>query len=164
MTEVIIMGAANNSDVSYLIWWRRRKISYFWVQASSYMKIFFKELQFQLIWLSSSLVMRPSRAGLSHRLRWRIFSSAWLRLYSMCKNSQHKLLYIDRFMEITIKLNVTMIQAQNWKILYLLTKYFQLGFSSKIEMPQLGSTWFRTLSAQFESARKIPARTHHYSI
>ena len=47
---------------------------------------------------------------------------------------------------------------------YILSVRFQLGFSSKIEMPQLGLTQLRTLSAWLVSAREISARTHHYSI
>jgi hypothetical protein len=34
-------------------------------------------------------------------------------------------------------------------------KKFQLGFSSEIKVPQLGS-------ARLGSSRKIPARAHHY--
>ena len=40
--------------------------------------------------------------------------------------------------------------------------YCQLGFSSKIEMPQLGLTRLGTFSDRFGSAREISARTHHY--
>ena len=39
-------------------------------------------------------------------------------------------------------------------------KKFQLGFSSKIEVPQLGSARLRNFIAQARSSRKIPAQTH----
>ena len=55
---------------------------------------------------------------------------------------------LHKFREIIIKFIIIMIQAQNWK--KFVQKYFQLSFSPKIEMPQLGS------------AQEIPGRTHHY--
>ena len=41
---------------------------------------------------------------------------------------------------------------------------FQLGFSSKIEVPQLGSARLGTLIARLSSSGKIPAQTHLYYI
>ena len=38
----------------------------------------------------------------------------------------------------------------------------QLGFSSKIKVPQLGSAW--NLLARLGSSQKIPARAHHYCV
>ena len=38
----------------------------------------------------------------------------------------------------------------------------QLGFSSKMKVPQLGSAWLGTFTARTRSSRKIPARTHLY--
>ena len=43
-------------------------------------------------------------------------------------------------------------------------KKIQLGFSSKIDVPQLGSTWLGTFIARARSSRKIPARTHLYQL
>ena len=40
--------------------------------------------------------------------------------------------------------------------------YCQLGFSSKIEMPQLGSARLGTFPARLGSSREISARAHHY--
>ena len=39
---------------------------------------------------------------------------------------------------------------------------FQLGFSSKIKVPQLGSARLGTFIARLGSSWKIPARAHHY--
>ena len=39
-------------------------------------------------------------------------------------------------------------------------KKIQLGFSSKIKVPQLGSARLGTFIARARSSRKIPARTH----
>ena len=44
----------------------------------------------------------------------------------------------------------------------LLVKNCQLGFSSKIKVPQLGLTRLGTFTARARSSRKIPARTHLY--
>ena len=44
----------------------------------------------------------------------------------------------------------------------LLVKNCQLGFSSKIKVPQLGLTRLGTFVARARSSRKIPARTHLY--
>ena len=41
-------------------------------------------------------------------------------------------------------------------------KKLQLGFSSKIEVPQLGSAWLGIFTARARSSRKISARTHLY--
>ena len=41
---------------------------------------------------------------------------------------------------------------------------FQLGFSSKIKVPQLGSARLGTFIARLGSSRKIPARAHHYKL
>ena len=41
-------------------------------------------------------------------------------------------------------------------------KKFQLGFSSEIKVPQLGSARLGTFIARLGSSRKIPARAHHY--
>ena len=41
-------------------------------------------------------------------------------------------------------------------------KKIQLGFSSEIEVPQLGSARLGTFIARARSSRKIPARTHLY--
>jgi hypothetical protein len=40
-------------------------------------------------------------------------------------------------------------------------KNCQLGFSSKIELPQLGLAWLGNFSARLGSVREISARTHH---
>ena len=66
------------------------------------------------------------------------------------------------------------VQAQNWKVwLYFKQnlefttswqkKNCQLGFSSKIEVPQLGSARLGYFTARAHSSRKNPARTHHYN-
>jgi hypothetical protein len=39
-------------------------------------------------------------------------------------------------------------------------KKFQLGFSSEIEVPELGSAQLGNFIARARSSRKIPARTH----
>ena len=41
-------------------------------------------------------------------------------------------------------------------------QYCQLGFSSEIEVPQLGSAWLRFFTARLNSSWKILARAHHY--
>ena len=43
-------------------------------------------------------------------------------------------------------------------------KFFQLGFSSEIKVPQLGSARLGTFIARLGSSRKIPARAHHYQV
>ena len=54
--------------------------------------------------------------------------------------------------------------GRNLEIWLYFLKKFQLGFSSKIEVPQLGSARLRTFIGRARSSRKIPARTHLYSI
>ena len=49
------------------------------------------------------------------------------------------------------------------KKLYIKEK-IQLVFSSKIKVPQLSSARLGTFIARAHSSRKIPARTHHYSV
>ena len=46
----------------------------------------------------------------------------------------------------------------------LFVKNCQLGFSSKIKVPQLGLTRLGTFTARARSSRKIPAQTHHYCL
>ena len=41
-------------------------------------------------------------------------------------------------------------------------QYCQLGFNSKIEVPQLGSNRLGNFVARLGSSWKIPARTHHF--
>jgi hypothetical protein len=52
--------------------------------------------------------------------------------------------------------------GRNLEIWLYFLKKFQLGFSSKIEVPQLGSARLGTFIARARSSRKIPARTHLY--
>ena len=70
-----------------------------------------------------------------------------------------------------MKLIRIMVQKQNWEISlefaifwHTYCQYCQLGFSSKIEVPQLGSTRLGTFTAQARSSRKFPARTHLYHL
>ena len=42
--------------------------------------------------------------------------------------------------------------------------FCQLGFSSKIKVPQLGLARLGTFIARLDSSRKIPARAHHYHL
>ena len=60
-----------------------------------------------------------------------------------------------------LKLIIIMMQAQNWKFFYLLTKIFSAWF--QIENWN-ASAWLRTLSARLGSIWEIPAQTHHYNI
>ena len=53
-----------------------------------------------------------------------------------------------------------MILVEKLEIWLEFLKKFQLGFSSKIEVPQLGSAQLGTFTARARSSQKIPARTH----
>ena len=43
-------------------------------------------------------------------------------------------------------------------------KKLYIGFSSIIEIPQLGSAWLSNFTAWFSPAWVIPAQTHHYCV
>ena len=55
-----------------------------------------------------------------------------------------------------------MILVEIWKF-DCTPKKIQLGFSSKIEVPQLGLARAGNFLARARSSRKIPARTHLYT-
>ena len=54
--------------------------------------------------------------------------------------------------------------SRNLEIWLYFLKKFQLGFSSKIEVPQLGLARAGTFLAWARSSQKIPARTHLYQL
>ena len=54
--------------------------------------------------------------------------------------------------------------GRNLEIWLYFLKKFQLGFSSKVEVPQLGLARAGTFLARGRSSRKIPARTHLYYV